>query len=130
VSIHLSDGVDRSDAFRSVADATDKPVLVSEFGWRADGMGLPNTWPPLYPVRSSQIARADALRRVSAERTAAPWIVGQHGYLWTDDPPAGRFDGEDDNWGLVGLDDEPYLEVVEAAREQRTGVAARLLLDR
>ncbi len=129
LALGLSGGMDRSDGFLSLWRATGRPVLVSEFGWRADDAGSPNTWPPVYPVLADQQARADALSGVTAERTAAPWIVGQHWYMWTDDPPAGRFDGEDNNWGLVGLDDTPYTPVIEAARTQRSGAAARLLVE-
>ena len=42
-----------------------------------------------------------------------PWIVGYHWFEWVDQPPDGRFDGEDNNWGLVNVHDVPYAEVVD-----------------
>ena len=45
----------------------------------------------------------------------APYIVGQHWFEYVDQPVGGRGDGEDNNFGLVTVNDEPYdgfLELV------------------
>jgi agarase len=35
-------------------------------------------------------------------------VVGDHWFEWADQPPGGRFDGEDNNFGLVSNADEAY----------------------
>ncbi len=88
-----------------------KPVLVSEFGWRAADSGLPNNWPPIYPTLATQADRADRFEAFAKSCLASPWIVGYHWFEWADEPASGRFDGEDDNWGLVNEADDPYTTV-------------------
>jgi hypothetical protein len=88
-----------------------RPVLVSEFGWRAMDSGLPNTWPPIYPTLATQTDRADKLQALAQEALAAPWMVGYHWFEFADEPPGGRFDGENSNWGLVDTNDDPYTAV-------------------
>jgi hypothetical protein len=34
--------------------------------------------------------------------------VGAHWFEYADEPATGRFDGEDDNWGLVDVHDDLY----------------------
>ena len=92
-----------------------RPILVSEWGYRAADSGLPNTWPPIYPTLGTQRDRADAYERTVRRALAHPWIVGQHWFIYTDQPPEGRFDGENNNWGLVSEKDEPYEELVRRA---------------
>ena len=41
-----------------------KPILVTEWGYRADDAGLPNSWPPVYPTLADQDERADAYEHV------------------------------------------------------------------
>jgi hypothetical protein len=44
--------------------------------------------------------------------------------MWTDDPPNGRFDGEDNNWGLVSLTDTPYEELTLGAAAVNAEIGA------
>ena len=46
-----------------------------------------------------------------------PELVGTHYFQWADQPSTGRFDGENDNIGLVDVTDRPYPELVEALKE-------------
>lgn len=94
-----------------------KPLLISEFGYRARDAGLPNTWPPIYPVLRSQAERADKMVAYARRSIATGYIVGYHLFQWMDQPASGRFDGENNNWGLVNIDDEPYQTVVDAMRQ-------------
>ena len=96
-------------------EAGGRPILVSEWGYRAADSGLPNTWPPIYPTLATQRDRADAYERTVRRALAHPWIVGQHWFIYTDQPPEGRFDGENNNWGLLSEKDAPYAELVERA---------------
>ena len=103
------------------ARATDRPILVSEFGFRAKDSGLPNSWPPFYPTLATQAERADRFAAYAARCHAAPWIVGYHWFEFADQPAAGRFDGENNNWGLVTSGDDPWEVLV--ARSAKENVA-------
>jgi hypothetical protein len=99
-----------------------RPILISEFGYRADDSGLPNSTPPIYPNWATQAERADAYERYLDGVLARPWIVGAHWFKHCDQPATGRNDGEDNNWGVVDIEDEPYPEIAL----RMWGVAVRM----
>jgi agarase len=105
----------------------DKPILISEWGFRAADSGLPNTWPPLFPTLATQDQRAGAYQRFVGELLATDYVVGQHFFEHSDEPAAGRFDGEDSNFGLVDGHDDPYEPVVQVSRWMHDCAYARLL---
>lgn len=104
----------------------DKPMLISEWSFRAADSGLPNTWPPLFPTLDDQSQRAGAYEAFVASLLETDWIVGQHWFEHADEPPAGRFDGEDSNFGLVDNDDNPYPLLVATSRTMHDCAYARL----
>lgn len=108
------------------AMAPDVPVMVTEWGYRAADSGLPNTFPPLYPTLADQDERAAAFRNYMQCVIDAPWLVGAHWFEHADQPAAGRFDGENNNFGLVTEGDEVYEEVVAASAEMHRRSYARL----
>lgn len=93
---------------------TDKPILIAEFGYRAEDSGLPNTVPPGVVVLANQKARAQAVENYANCAINTPYIVGIHYFELFDEPAAGRFDGENSNWGIVNSNDVPYMPVVGA----------------
>jgi hypothetical protein len=93
---------------------TNKPVLIAEFGYRAEDSGLPNTFPPVMVTLPNQKARAQAVTNYANCAINAPYIVGLHFFELFDEPAAGRVDGENSNWGLVSGKDVPYTEVGSA----------------
>ncbi|MBM4368473.1 MAG: hypothetical protein FJ102_19820 [Deltaproteobacteria bacterium] len=127
----LSGALDPGDALAAVHDDLanhdlDRPIIVSEYGFRAADAGLPNSWPPIYPTYTTQDERAAAASAYVDTHAAAPWIIGWHWFRWVDEPPDGRFDGEDNNFGLVNLADEPYEAVTTAlAGANSRALAAR-----
>ena len=42
-----------------------------------------------------------------------PYFLGFHWFDYMDEPKGGRFDGENGNYGLVNIEDQPYTEFVE-----------------
>lgn len=96
--------------------ATGRPLLVSEFGFRAADSGLPNSWPPVYPTLAHQRERADRFAAYAERVLAAPYFVGYHWFEYTDQPATGRFDGEDNNWGVVDVADDTYEELCARSR--------------
>ena len=116
-ALSISGGLDPAGFLLAQHELTGKPNLITEFGFRADDAGLPNSWPPIYPTLTDQGARADAFEGYVREAQRAPWIVGTHWFAWVDQPVDGRFDGEDNNWGLVSEADEPYAPLTERSAE-------------
>lgn len=96
-------------------EASGRPILISEWGFRAADSGLPNSYPPewFYPTLATQKERADAYETKMRRVLSRSWIVGAHWFEYSDEPPEGRFDGEDNNFGFVSEKDEPYLPMIE-----------------
>jgi len=121
-ALTLSGSLDPADGFTALAAEIDKPILITEFGFRADDSGLPNSWPPQYPTYDTQQERADAFEEYARDKHLYPWIVGYHWFEWVDQPMDGRFDGEDNNFGLVSEQDEVYEEVTGRMAEVNPAV--------
>jgi agarase len=99
-----------------VFEVTGKPVLITEFAFRAEDSGLPNTQ-GAGPKVPNQLARAKAFTDYVTWLESLPEAVGYHWFEWVDEPKEGRFDGENSNYGLVDIRDNPYQEFVEAVRQ-------------
>jgi hypothetical protein len=98
-----------------IYQVTGKPVLITEFAFRAEDSGLPNTQ-GAGPKVPDQAARAKAYADYVSKLESLPEAVGYHWFEWVDEPKEGRFDGEDSNYGLVDIHDQPYKEFAEAAK--------------
>lgn len=97
----------------------DKPFLISEFGWRANDSGLPNTWPPLQVVLDTQQERADRYRNFAQCLANTGQVIGTHWFGLVDQPAIGRADGENSNWGFVTEGDDEYEPLTTAAADVR-----------
>lgn len=98
---------------------TGKPILITEFAFRAEDSGLPNTR-GAGPKVPDQWARAKAYADYVRRLESLPESIGYHWFKWADEPKEGRFDGENSNYGLVNINDEPYeifVNAVKAANE-------------
>jgi len=71
------------------------------------------------PDQKTRAARYQAYARQVIDK---PWLVGHHWFQWVDQPPEGRFDGENNNFGLVNERDQPYEAVTAAMRALRREV--------
>jgi agarase len=96
-------------------EVTGKPVLVTEFAFRAEDSGLPNTR-GAGPRVPDQRTRAKAYHDYINRLMSLPEVVGYHWFKWADQPKEGRFDGENSNYGLVNIRDEPYQEFIEEVK--------------
>ena len=84
-----------------------KPLIIGEFSFRGKDSGLPNS-KGAGPVVETQEQRAAAFETYVRVALRRPEIVGYHWFQHADQPKEGRFDGENSNYGLVMVDDEPY----------------------
>lgn len=97
---------------RRIYEKTGKPVMVTEFSFKAMDSGLPNTRGAGQPVET-QKDRADYFEKFVKALVKEPYVVGYHWFQYSDQPEQGRFDGENSNYGLVKENDEPWQELVE-----------------
>ena len=104
-------------------DGFDVPILIGEFSFRAKDSGLPNTQ-GAGPLLGTQTDRANAYERYVNAALADPRVVGIHWYCWADEPREGRADGENSNFGLVNIHDEPYEVLVKKMTEVNGRVRA------
>jgi len=100
------------EALSEIDRVTGRPVIISEFSFRARDSGLPNTRGAGVIV-DTQGQRAEHFERYVTELMELPMVVGYHWFEHADEPAEGRFDGEDSNYGLVTIEDEPYALLVE-----------------
>jgi len=100
--------------FEKTHNVTGLPIMVTEFSFKAMDSGLPNTRGAGVPV-NTQSDRADFYEEYVKTFLAQPFIVGYHWFQYADQPAEGRFDGENSNFGLVTIQDEPWSILVERA---------------
>lgn len=94
-------------ALQDIHRLTQRPVMLTEFGFKAMDSGLPNTKGAGRPV-ATQKDRADGFERYVNGLLDLPFMVGFHWFEHTDEPKEGRFDGENSNYGLVTIEDKPW----------------------
>jgi hypothetical protein len=102
--------------FKAFHEITGRPLLITEFGFRGMDSGMPNTFPPpllIQPTVPTQKIRADKFEQCATTWISQPYFLGYHWFQYMDEPKNGRFDGEDGNYGLVNITDDPYTEFVE-----------------
>ncbi|MEX0321754.1 MAG: hypothetical protein AB3N63_06310 [Puniceicoccaceae bacterium] len=91
----------------------DKPIVIGEFHFGALDRGLLHTG--LRGV-GTQKQRAYAYHHYVTQALKHPDIVGTHWFQYRDQPITGRGDGENYQIGFVNIADDPYAEIVQAAR--------------
>jgi len=105
--------VERTPDLGEFYRASHRPIMVAEYSFRAADAGLPNSWPPIFPIHTTQQERADAYAAYVEQLHAASWVVGDFWFEYTDEPAGGRFDGEDSNFGVVATTDVPWQTLVD-----------------
>jgi hypothetical protein len=92
---------------------TDKPIIIGEFHFGALDRGHFHTG--LRSVANQQ-QRAEAYYQYVKGALGNPQIVGTHWFQYSDQAFTGRFDGENYQIGFIDICDNPYPEMVDAAR--------------
>ncbi len=90
------------------------PIMVAEYSFIGETPETPDTVPGVYAVYPTQAARAAAYTQYIAPLYEdAPWVVGDEWFEYVDEPQGGRVpDGENNNFGLVNVDNQPYDDLV------------------
>ena len=110
--VRLIGNVDFSGWMKNYYELSGKPILGTEFSYRAITSGLPNTKGAPVTV-FSQHDRGFGYGIYAQNCQKAPYIVGYHWFNYMDEPKEGRYDGENSNYGLVNKDDRPYNALVK-----------------
>ncbi len=111
VSVHSYDRSAPAQTIRHMAQVTGRPVMVTEFSFKAQDSGLPNAHGGGVPVQT-QKDRADLFERFTTAAARLPVCVGYHWFEYVDEPKEGRFDGEACNYGIIKIDDTPWDTLV------------------
>lgn len=100
---------------------TGRPVIVSEFYMSAEQNRTGNrNLTSTFPVVPTQKERAAGFRNTVEALARLPYIVGADWFQYYDEPAHGRDDGEDYNFGLVDVRDQPYEELTAMAQSLDT----------
>lgn len=97
-----------------IHEITGLPIMITEFSFKAMDSGLPNTKGAGTPVKT-QMERAEYYEEYVKTMIKQPFIIGYHWFQYADQPREGRFDGENSNFGLVTIWDEPWEILVQKA---------------
>lgn len=115
-NVSWNDGTFVDSYLETLHKLADKPVLVSEFYMAAEEnrSGNKNAVGG-FPTVATQRERAAALSNTLRSLGRLPYVVGADWFQYYDEPPHGRtLDGEDYNFGLVDIHNQPYEEVTAA----------------
>jgi hypothetical protein len=87
------------------------PIYIGEFSFTAADSQLVNTIGARGTIPyTTQSERAAAFMRYVMLLLERPYIIGYHWWQFVDEPTTGRWpDGENSNYGIVHLTDDPYL---------------------
>lgn len=116
------------DDIDAMARVTGKPLLISEWTYRAADSGLPNTWLPFFPTLATQADRADAYSAYARRALARPYLLGIHWFKYTDFPAAGRTNGENSNQGITDINDDLWTALTDRMRLVNQGIEPQRLL--
>ena len=91
-----------------------KPVLVSEWFFAATQNRTGNRNNGHLMTVETQAERAAGAAAAAENFAAIPELVGAHWFQYYDYPQGGRADGEDYDFGLVDINDQPYRRLAAA----------------
>jgi parallel beta-helix repeat protein len=114
ISINNYDFEPPLEVLRRINSLTGLPIILTEFSFKAMDSGLPNTKGAGTPLET-QKDRAYHYEEYVRKLVSEPYVVGYHWFEYADEPAEGRFDGENSNYGLVNINDEPWTMLVTGA---------------
>jgi hypothetical protein len=117
VNNYQNDGKAWKALFKYIYTRTECPSIISEFSFYCDDNRShnKNTRNGGGRVKCQQ-ERGKMLEFFVEGMADTSFIIGTEWFQYMDQPPHGRFDGEDYNYGLFDILDMPYEHVTSAAR--------------
>ncbi len=101
-----------------------KPVLISEWFFAARENRTGNRNNGHLMTVATQDERAAGAAAATLNFAAIPEVVGAHWFQYYDHPRGGRGDGEDYDFGLVDIDNQPYQRLTAELGLANRGVRA------
>jgi hypothetical protein len=123
ISYHSYDADAPVERLAQVNALTGKPVMITEFSFKAMDSGLPNTKGAAKAV-ATQEDRAEGFTRYVTALAHLPYAVGFHWFEYRDEPKEGRFDGENSNYGVVKIDFTPWTVLTGRMSQVNLGIEA------
>ncbi|UCF43024.1 MAG: hypothetical protein JSV99_10650 [Planctomycetota bacterium] len=119
INVYASDAKLGREMFESMYKLSGQPIVITEYAFHStDGRsGNLNRSGFIWGHVIDQQAKADGYRLFTARLARVPYIIGADWFQWNDEPPCGRGDGEDVDFGIVDVYDRPYEHMVEAIRQ-------------
>ncbi len=98
---------------------SEKPLIITEFGFRGKTKDAPSTKPFIFPVYFTEKSRAKAFEKEIESFMATDYIIGYHIFKWMDQPKNGRnmTDGENNNCGIVTIYDDVYQNLYSSFKK-------------
>ncbi|MDP2898776.1 MAG: TIM barrel protein [bacterium] len=124
ISFNNYGSVPPKEVIERIHRMTGRPVMLTEFSFKAMDSGLPNTRGASQPV-ATQRDRADGFQRYVEALADIPVVLGYHWFQYTDQPASGRFDGENSNYGIVNGEDDPWRVLVKRMTEVNEAIESR-----
>ncbi len=102
-----------------------KPIMHTEFSWRArqNTSGNPNSR-GAGAILETQADRAASYAALVTDIATVPYVIASHWFEFSDQSSQGRFDGEDSNYGIVDIHNNPYTELLAAMKSANAQVHA------
>jgi hypothetical protein len=101
-----------------------KPVLITEWFFAARENRTGNSNNGHLMTVETQAERARGAAAATRNFAAMPEIVGSQWFQHYDHPKGGRADGENYDFGLVDIDDQPYQQLTEALTQANRAAPA------
>jgi hypothetical protein len=106
--------------FETLYRLGDAPIVISEFSFYSPQNNSGNlNFVGFSGFVSNQKNRALGYRQFMKNATSLPYVLGADWFQYNDQPPMGRFDGENANTGVVDIEDRPYEELVSEIRSSK-----------
>lgn len=90
-------------------EITKKPLLITEFGYRVKAEDGRKMLPMGFSTFSDR-KRGKKIYKYIRNAMNTNYIVGYHVFQWFDQPPKGRFDSQNSNFGIVNIQNEIYKD--------------------
>jgi len=106
-----------------------RPLMIGEYAFITPSPTTPSTLPGVYLTSPTQQARAQDFESfISPLYLSSPWLVGDSWFQYVDEPQNGRpGDGENDNFGMVNVNDQPYPTMTAAMQSMHSLTAQNRL---
>jgi len=115
INYYAGDAVLDRDLFQMIHDVSNQPIIISEYTFHAlDGTSGDRDNVRFTAQVPDQLARAEGYTLFTERLARVPYIVGADWFQWSDEPPTGRADGEDVNFGIVDIHDRAYPLLADA----------------